>query len=92
MKKTYHRWQDVRPKTLAPQQLEAIDRAVEEGSVNFRAKQCITRLKLHSFAAYTSANVVMTTRIRPRWRARCHANDTTSFLRERARKKLRTSS
>ena len=30
MKKTYHRWQDVRPKTLAPQQLEAIDRAVEE--------------------------------------------------------------
>ena len=30
MKKTYHRWQDVRKKKLTPQQLEAIDQAVEQ--------------------------------------------------------------
>lgn len=30
MKKTYHRWQDVRKKKLTPQQLEEIDRTVEQ--------------------------------------------------------------
>jgi hypothetical protein len=29
MKKSYHRWQDLRRKKLSPQQLEAIDREVE---------------------------------------------------------------
>jgi DNA-directed RNA polymerase specialized sigma subunit len=30
MKKTYHRWQHVRKKKLTPQQLEEIDRTVEQ--------------------------------------------------------------
>ena len=33
MGKIYHRWQDVRKKKLTPQQLEAIDRAVEQDLV-----------------------------------------------------------
>ncbi|MBI3304530.1 MAG: helix-turn-helix transcriptional regulator [Deltaproteobacteria bacterium] len=30
MKKTYHRWQDLRKKKLTPEQLEQIDREVEQ--------------------------------------------------------------
>ena len=34
MKKTYHRWEDLRKKKLTPAQLEAIDREVEQELVD----------------------------------------------------------